>query len=452
MKPKAFLPHGPKSAALALLFSLFFLPSISLFGKVNLKKLDKAIAASFETFAPTGLAVAVVKDGEIVYKSAFGTKNVEVGGNVNTASLFNIASCSKAFTAACIALLVDDGKLKWEDKVIDYIPGFRLDDPYITSEITVRDLLCHRSGLGTFYGDLLWYGTNYSNEEIIRRMRYLPIKREFRTEFGYQNNMYMIAGEIVEKVTGRTWSEFLTERFFKPLQMNNSRPSNDELFPGQDIARGHIEGKLQEIYDFNATKPAASIYSNVEELANWATMLLSGGKFKGETVLKPSAIQAMFTPHTLQTVSGSWQKWGVNFKSYGLGWGLWDYAGRKVAEHNGGMPGYISKVTIVPSEKLGVIVLNNGMDGLINDVVRWKVLDAFLEHEGEDWDKTFLNFKKMGKEWGEKRKQGRLDSRVEGTKMSLAEDKYLGTYTDEMYGNALVEMRDGALHFTLEPA
>ncbi|MEM1000771.1 MAG: serine hydrolase [Bacteroidota bacterium] len=420
--------------------------------KNKVKKLAKEIEQSFDAFAPTGMAVAVVKDGEIVLQSTLGYKDAEAQSPITPNTLFSIASCSKAFTAACVGLLVAEGKLDWSDKVTDFVPGFQLADPCITSQMTVRDLLCHRSGLGTFFGDLLWYGTNYTNEEVIRRMRHLPINRQFRSEFGYQNNMYMVAGEIIREVSGKSWSEFVVERIFRPLGMQTTVPSNDELAPGQDLALGHIKGKKVPVYDFNATKPAASIYSSVNELSHWMRMLLDRGRWQGKEVLPAAVLADMFTAQVPQNVSAVWQSWGVHFRAYGLGWGMFDYAGKKVIEHNGGMPGYISKVCVVPEENLGVVILNNGMNGVVNDAVRFKVLDYFLEHTGEDWDKVFGRFVEMGEEYEAHATRERTGSRVKRTKMSLNPEDYVGIYTDKMYGDAAVEMRGKTLHLTLQPA
>lgn len=415
------------------------------------KLMQEQLDASYQTFQPAGLAVAVVKDGQIFFKKAYGTKVAGQNGAVETQSLFNIASCSKAFTAACLALLVEEGKLKWEDRVVDHLPGFQLADPWISSQMRVLDLLCHRSGLATFYGDLLWYGTDYTDEEIMHRMRYLPMKIDFRSEFGYQNNMYMVAGLLIKKVTGQTWSQFVTERFFKPLEMNQTYASDDEL-PGQaNLAAPHIDGKAIPIHDFIGTKPAASIFSNVEDLSNWMRMLMDGGKWNGKQVIAAASIKAMFSPQINTWLSPNWESWGVHFKAYGLGWSMFDYAGKKVVEHNGGMPGYISKVSIIPEERIGVVVLNSGMDGVVNDAIRFKVFDQLLQHEGKDWDGIFKGFADAGKKHQAMETQARLDARVPNTQPSLALDKYIGTYTDKMYGDALVEMKDGGLFFTMLP-
>ncbi len=415
------------------------------------KVFTAAADASYDVFKPTGLAVAVIKDGEIVFKKSYGTRNVNAKKAVETNTLFSIASCSKAFTAASIGLLVEEGKLKWSDKVVDYLPGFRLADPWISSQMTVRDLLCHRSGLGTFYGDLLWYGTDYTDEEIMRRMRYLPMTKEFRSEFGYQNNMYMVAGLIIKKVTGKSWSEFVTERFFKPLDMNYTFASNDELPTNPNLAQGHIDGELLGMHDFNGTKPAASIYSNVEDLSNWTRMLMDGGKWNGKQILSPRIIRDVLSPQINTYLSPAWQSWGVNFRAYGLGWGLFDYGGHKVAEHNGGMPGYISKVTIVPSEKLSVIVLNSGMDGVVNDAIRFKVLDHYFNREAKSWDEIFKGYSDAGHKRAADRNAARLKARTPNTKPSLDLKAYTGTFTDKMYGDATVEMQGDALYFTMLP-
>lgn len=415
------------------------------------KELLAKIEASYNVFKPAGLAVAVVKDGQVLLSQGWGTANADTKAAVHSNSVFNIASCSKAFTAAAIGLLVEEGKLRWEDKVIDYIPGFQLSDPWVTSELTIRDLLCHRSGLGTFDGDLLWYGTSYKDEDVVARMRHLPLRQGFRSEFGYQNNLYTVAGMVVQQVTGRTWSQFIQERFFKPLEMGGSFPSNDELDASTDIAYGHVDGKAIPVYDYSAGKPAASIYSSVDDLAHWVQMWLDGGKWKGRQVLDPRTIRALTTAQTLQAVSPLSESWGVHFRAYALGWGLFDYAGRKVIEHNGGMPGYISKVALVPELGLGIVILNNGNDGVVNDAVRYKLLDHFAQHAGQDWDKVFKGLNDMGNAAQAAETKAREDARVPGTSPSLALDRYAGTYHDPSYGDARVERRGEALHFTMVP-
>lgn len=407
---------------------------------------------SFNTFLPTGFAVAVVKDGELLYSSGFGKRSAANGPAVDANSLFNIASCSKAFTAAAVAALVEDGKLTWDDKVIDHLPGFRLEDPWITAQLTVRDLLCHRSGLATFYGDLLWYGTNYSDEEILSRMRHIKILNEFRSQYGYQNNMYTVAGLIIQKASGKTWEQFVTDRFFVPLGMTNTRSSNDVLSPGQNIAYGHINGKQQEIFDFNGTKPAASIYSSVEDLSKWCKMWLAGGSYNGKQILSKESIRTIQSMQIALGVSPNSEAWGIHFRGYGLGWNMFDYAGRKVVEHDGGMPGYISKVTLVPEANIGIVLLNSGMDFYINDAVRFKLLDHLLRHEGRNWDETFMAFKKGFDAYTKQQEEARAAARIPNTQPGLPLSAYQGTYNDPAYGKALVSDQGGSLHLSFLPA
>lgn len=445
-------------ATLILLLAIALVPALALGQKGKAKpaqdpaaELTRLIEASFNTFKPTGLAVAVVKDGQVVLSKGWGSANTTAGTPVTSSSLFNIASCSKAFTAASIALLVEEGKLRWDDKVSQVLPGFQMSDPYITSQLTVRDLLCHRSGLGTFDGDLLWYGTDYTDQEIMDHLRHLPIRQEFRSEFGYQNNLYTAAGMIVQKITGKTWSQFIQDRFFQPLGMAGSYPSNDELPGGAPVALGHLEGKPQPIYDYAGGKPAAAIYSSVDDMTRWVRMWLGGGKWEGRQVLDPKSIRTLLAGMTPIGVSPIWESWGVHFRQYALGWTLYDYAGKKVAEHSGGMPGYISKVVLVPEAGLGIIALNNGNDGSVDDAVRFKIMDHYLGGGKQDWDKVLKNFADQGDAYQKSETAAREAARVQGTSPSLALAAYAGSYLDKTYGETKVELQGDKLYFTMLP-
>lgn len=439
------------SIAIFLCIALSSIVSAQLTTK-EIKKIDEAVLKAFEAFKPTGLSVAVVKDTTIVYHKALGYGNKDNNTSATTSSLFNIASCSKAFTAASIGILVDEKKIKWTDKVTQYFPEFRLADPYITKEITVEDLLCHRSGLGTFYGDLLWYCTGYSDEEVRKRITNEPITRRFGIEFGYQNIMFMVAGDIIEKVTGQTWSQFVQARLFTPLGMKESRPSNDELGSNQNIAYGHLNNKKLELYDFNAVKPAASIYSSVDELSNWTIMMMHEGSFRGRQILSPSSVNRILEPHTILGTSASSRKNGINFNTYGLGWVVSDYFGNRIAEHDGGMPGYISKVTMVPEKKISLIILNNSNDGYVNSVIKNDLLEILLATPDADRISEYLGYKQRNEAAEEKSRKERLDSRVTGTSPSLSPEGYTGTFRDKSYGDASVALENGKLILTFLPA
>jgi CubicO group peptidase (beta-lactamase class C family) len=411
--------------------------------------LDDYIAQAVEDFELPGLAIAIIKDDSVVMMKGYGVKNTDTNEPMTSSALFNIASCSKAFTAACLAHLVEQGKLSWKDKVIDWVPEFQLADPYITSHMNILDLLSHRSGISTFTGDLLWFGTDYSQEEVLKRMRHLPIENEFRSEYGYQNNMYTVAGMVIERVSGKSWEAYLQEHFFDPLEMNNSRSCSNQLPKSAELAMPHIKGQVTPIDPFDP-QPALSIYSSVEELSAWVRMLLNKGSYQGEEVLSKKSLNDLWTARIARPVS-DWQRArGINLRSYGLGWNLYDYSGRLVVEHDGGMPGYISKVCLVPQENLGLVILTNDMSSL-GSALRYRILDRYLNDRDHDWAKEFLGYKKQGEAYEQRQKEARHAKRQEGTSPSLDLEAYAGTYRDRYYGDAEVKLMDGQLHFTMLP-
>lgn len=416
----------------------------------DLNELDRYIEKAVEDFNLTGLTIAIVRDTSIIFKGAYGLKDADKNIKMDTGALFNIASCSKAFTGACMAALVHDKKIKWDDKVIDYIPDFQLKDPYITRKLNMVDILSHRTGLGTFYGDLLWYETDYSDQEIIKRMRHLPITNDFRSQYGYQNNMFIIAGEIHRLVTGQTWSDFVYKRIFQPLGMSESRTCKTDLRPGQNLAYPHIKGE-KIVPSFVRPHPAASIFSNVEELSAWMIMLNNQGKYRGKKVFSPEVVRQLFTSRTLLRTSMFMQMNGSNFYTYGLGWFMFDHYGKKVVEHGGGMPGYISKVTLVPEEKLGIAILTNDMTGLPT-ALRYKILDFFFSDRDTDWAEQFLVYKKQAEDREQSKVEEAEKSRIKGTSPSLDLEQYTGMYEDVMYGPAEIVLTGGKLHLTLLPA
>jgi len=417
----------------------------------NVSELNEIVENAYEAFQPTGLSVAIVKNDTAILQRSFGKRSSKTGKPVTNESLFNIASCTKPFTSTAMGLLVQKGKINWDDKVTDYLPELKLKDPCITNKLTIADILSHRSGLSTFTGDLLWYNTDYSNKEIIQRMEHLPIENDFRAEFGYQNNMFMIAGEVIERVSGMTWSEFVSKNIFSPLQMHSTKPSNDELTKDAELAYPHLNDEQVELYDFNGTKPAASIMSNITDLSHWLRMLLNDGVFEGDTIIRQSILEDCFTPKTNLSVRNSNNR--THFRAYGLGWQVFDYQGKKIIEHNGGMPGYISKTTIIPEENLGIVVLNNGFGVFVHRALLYQIMDHFIKPEKEkNWIEEYKQAKTSYQERKEKQRKQRLKQKVENTSPSLELTKYTGTFRDKMYGDATIEMTENTLELTLEPA
>ena len=418
----------------------------------EIQKIDRVTQKVFDQFNPTGLSVAIVQNGNIIYDKALGYKNAEKINFLEKNDIFNIASCTKAFTAAAIGKLVHEGLLSWDDKVIDYYPDFKLNDQCISESLTIKDILTHRSGLGTFYGDLLWYHTNYSNKEILERLQHLPLTKQFRTEYGYQNNMYNLAGEIIEKVTGQSWEKFIKQNFLIPLEMNSTRTSNDDFDGTESLAFPHFNDSVFSPYYFAGGKPAASIWSNPRDLSNWLTMFLNDGQWKNTQILSPEIIKELTSPETILSVSDERKSFGIHFRTYAMGWVAYDYSGYKILEHGGSMPGYSSKVAFIPEKNTGIIILNNGFNFFSNNALLFSYLDIILEKEINNWPEYYLQKQRDFNDATKTQNAERIAQRKVNTKPSLELTKYTGIYEDIMYGKAEVTMDKNKLSITFLPS
>lgn len=417
--------------------------------KINTKKLDDYIQRYVTKFDLAGLAIGIVQDGKVVFQKGYGLRNINrPSEKVSTKSMFGIASLSKAFTAMALGILVEEGKIAWDDKVKEYMPEFEMYDPYVSREMTIRDLLCHRSGLNTFDGDLLWYNTNYSRAEVIRRIRFLPPKKSFRANFGYQNIMFITAGELIPRLTGMSWDKFLEEKIFKKLLMQNTNTSIKKLNSNDEICTPHVKGKPEKWINYDSFGGAAAINSNVEDVCKWIQTLLQ----KGKGLVSENVMQEMWKSHTPLALSNYDRSNGLHFKGYGLGWFLMDYHGKKVVHHSGGLPGFISKIALIPEENLGVIILTNGETSLPTALM-YKVFDEALgKNKGRDWGKEYLGFAENYQKFEANQKKIRENEREQNTKPSLKLESYEGTYKDKMYGEARIKLENGKLALTLLPA
>ena len=431
---------------LNLVFLLALL-TINSFAQIDYKKFDEYVSNSVKDFNVVGLAIAVVKDSQIVFSKAYGFADLEKEIPLTTKSLFNIASCTKSFTAALTAKLVDEGKLSFNERVVDQLPNFQLSDIWITNQLNITDILSHRSGLKTFAGDLLWYHTGYSNNEIIERMKYLPIENEFRSEFGYQNNMFMIASEIISKKVEEPWYKYMEKEFFNKLDMNSTKISSRFLNTEDNIAFPHVDGKRYEL-SIEEPNAAGSIFSSVEEMSNWISMLLNNGNYKSKQILSKKSIEQIFTPHTNVRLGRSMLKMGANFHAYGLGWFMYDYFGRKIIYHDGGMPGYVSRVLLVPKENIGVVILTNDLNPLTSALSQ-QIIDLYFGDKNADWCADYKirveKYKAMEKE----NEQKENASRIENTSPSLSIENYQGVFNDDSYGKARVFLNDKNLYLEL---
>jgi CubicO group peptidase (beta-lactamase class C family) len=415
----------------------------------TLNGFDDYVNKALKDWGVPGVAIAIVKNDQIVFAKGYGVRKLGEPTPVDEKTLFAIGSSSKAFTAAAIAMLVDEGKMKWDDPVTKYLPGFQLFDPYVTREITVRDLLCHRSGLDR--GDFIWYGTPYDRDEIWNRIRYVKPSSSFRSKFGYQNIMYLTAGQIVSRVSGKSWDDFIRERIFTPLGMSSSNTSI-RAFAGQNnvsTPHGKIDEKVLTIpwRNIDNIAPAGSINSNVVDMAQWVRLQLGEGSYKGARLISSGAVSEMHEPQTIIPKDPQLSLFmpDSHFRSYGLGWMLQDYKGRKVVQHGGAIDGMIAMVGMIPEERLGVVVLSNLQGQLLPTALMFRIFDAYLGSQSKDWAGEMLKGMNGLEAQGKAAQKKMEESRVKGTQPSLALEKYAGTYKDEAFGDAKVSFENGKL-------
>ena len=389
---------GPRPGALlgGVCLALSLLPSLghaqtapSVTAPLDVAAVDAVVARTLRSFDVPGIAVAVVKDGQMVLAKGYGVSSLATKAPMDANTLFGIASNTKAFTATALGLLVDEGKLRWDDKVTDYIPEFRMYDPYVTAEFTVRDLLTHRSGMGLGAGDLMMFpdSADFTIKDVIHNLRYFKPVSSFRSKFDYDNNLYIVAGEVVTRIAGQSWADFVEARLLKPLGMNRTATGFARLPDPTNVidAHGPVDGHVLVIQrDRNALNgPAGGIYSSVNDLSKWALMLL-GGPGAPAPLLKPRTQWELWSPQTILPVGPGPSPYNTHFSAYGLGWFLNDALGYKVVSHTGGEIGMVTKVTLVPELHLGIIVLTNQESGAAFTAVSAYIMDHYLGVTGQD--------------------------------------------------------------------
>lgn len=423
---------------------------------INQQSIDDYVNKAIKDWEVPGVAIAVVKDDKIVFAKGYGVKELGKPDAVTENTVFAIGSASKAFTAASLAILADEGKLKFDDPAAKYLPDFQLFDPYATRELSVTDLLSHRVGLER--GDRLWYATAYDRNEVMRRIRFLKPSSSFRSKFGYQNIMFLAAGQIIPVVAGKSWDDFVKERIFAPLGMTSSSTSITSFSNVKDLATPHakIDDKVKPIKYrlIDNIGPAGSINSNVLDMAQWMRMQLGGGKYGDKQIVSAANIKLMHSPQTIIPLEGLYTTIysEAHFFSYGMGWFLSDLRGRKMVEHGGAIDGMRAAVSMIPEEKLGVVVLGN-MNGSISvQMIANRILDAYLAPGKEkDWSADALKVMKAAEEQAKVAAKKREDERAKNTNPSLALEKYAGDYSDQMYGDAKVAFENGKLRANFGP-
>lgn len=419
-----------------------------------LTNLDQFYEKTQKEWDIPSMSVAIVKDGKVIFNKGYGVKEAGKNDRPDGNTLYAIASNSKAFTATIIGQLVDEGKCTWDDKVQKHLPWFEVYDPVISSQVTLRDILSHRVGYGTFSGDVAWYKSTLTSEEILRQSKHLPSAFEFRAGFGYSNIMYIAAGEVIKAITGKNWFENVQERILDPLGMNRTTIYISDLEKDGNVATPHSRLNNKNIpIEFTSWAEIAAmggLISSVNEVAQWMILNMNHGKWNDKELLSINSFNQIWTPHNNRTVDHTREnEFNNHFSSYGLGWNLRDYHGRLFVGHTGGYDGMISAVSMLPDEKLGIVVLTNGMKSPIM-AVTYQTLDAFIGvNKDKDWSADLLE-RTNRREKSDTRIPDRKASQVNGTKPSLALDKFTGTYLSDIYGNITVTLDNGQLRLKME--
>jgi CubicO group peptidase (beta-lactamase class C family) len=417
--------------------------------------LNDYILKAMKDWETPGLAIAVVRNDTVIFMKGYGVRKMGENAPVTPRTMFAIASTTKAMTAACLGMLVDSSKVKWDDPVTKYLPWFQLYDPYVTRELTVRDILCHRSGLAR--GDNLWYFSPYSREEVLRRVRFLQPAWSFRSRYGYQNIMFVAAGQIIPSVTTMSWDDFIAQRLFTPLGMTRTNTSVRFLAGMDDVATPHekIDEKMQPVVwpNFDNVGSAGAVNSCVQDMAQWVRLNLNGGIYNGKRLISAEVIREMQTPQTIIRLDSLDQalRPSNHFAAYGFGWTLRDYLGRKLIQHDGALDGMRARVVFVPEEKLGFVILMNSQNTNLHSSIAYRILDHYLGGPVRDWSSELLKIVKDQEEKDKAEEKKTIESRVKGTKPSLALEEYAGTYDNEMYGPVTVKAQDGKLAVQFHP-
>ncbi|WP_179348561.1 serine hydrolase [Winogradskyella pacifica] len=429
-------------------FSIVLLSSAFLLNaQIKEQQLDKLITETLSTFDVPGISVGVYKDGKVVYAKGHGVRSLTNKKDMNNETLVGVASNSKGFTCFALAMMVDAGKLNWDDKVRKHIPEFQLHDAWVTEEFTVRDLVTHRSGMGLGAGDLMFFpeGSDFTVNDIINNVKYLEPESSFRSKFAYNNNMFIIAGEVLKRTSGLSWEDFIETKIMKPVGMTNSKASYNRVSDKSNIIDAHTmaEGKVIQIpHDWSETaNPAGGIVSNVPDMLTWAQFLMNDAVTQnGERLLSAKQFHELWQLQTPLNVSPN-DSYDSNFKGYGLGWFVADVKGGfKQVYHTGGLLGTVTQFTMIPDLDLGIVVLTNQMNGSAFNTITNTIKDAYLGYESRNWLEKYGKSNADNIIYNDSIKAA-VYSKVEKAKTlkSIPKPKQIiGTYTDDWFGDVMI--------------
>lgn len=410
--------------------------------------LDNYVNNALAAWQIPGVAVCVVKNGKVVLMKGYGVKELGGTDKVDENTLFMIGSNSKAFTATALAMLDDEKKLSLDDKVTKWIPQFKLDNKAAGEQAIIRDLLCHRIGFQTFQGDFTYWTSNLTRAEVIEKMSHIKATYPFRTKWGYTNAAFLTAGEIIPKASGLQWESFLKEKIFTPLGMSSTLALSRDFPLAANKCSAHTmaDGKLIRIpfCIIDNLAAAGSIGSSVNDMSHWVMAQLDRGKYEGRQVIPAAAIAQTCLPHSILGNGGKQFNTG-HFSLYGLGWFLEEYCGKKIVSHTGGVNGFVTSVTLIPEDKLGIIVFTNTDQNSFYEALKWEIADAYLGKPYRNYSKVYLGFYNMQHQRDQKEDKKMMDSVALHINPALAISNYCGDYTNEVYGKMSVVQEGGEL-------
>lgn len=433
-----------KNKLVSLVFLFAFLFS---FGQISSEKLDALVQNTLKTFDVPGMSVGIVKDGKIIYSKGFGVRSLNNNLPMTDETLVGVASNSKGFTCFALGMLVDEGKISWDDKVTKHLPDFRMYDPFVTQEITVKDLVTHRSGLGLGQGDLMFFpeGGSLTEKDIVHNVRYLKPQHSFRNTMDYNNIMFIVAGEVIRKVSGLSWAEFIENKIMKPVGMKSSFGSYNRVQPKNNLIDAHapVNGKAIAVpHDWNETANAAGgIMSNIPDMLTWAEFLMNNAVTKdGKRLLSEKQMNYLWQVQSPIPV-GVKTPYDTKFNGYGLGWFISDVKGQRQVQHSGGLIGTVTHFTLLPEMKLGIVVLTNQQSGAAFGTITNTIKDAYLGVENRDWLK--INGERMTKYFadidkGKKEIFDKVELAKKNPNSTTKWENILGTYRDAWFGDVII--------------
>jgi CubicO group peptidase (beta-lactamase class C family) len=439
------------------LFAICFLFSASaLTQPLTPTAIDSLAERAMKSFRVPGMAIAVIKDGQMVRLKGYGLRSLRTGLPVDENTLFGIASNSKAFTAVALGILVDEKKITWDDPVRKWIPEFKLYNPYVTDAFTIRDLLTHRSGLGLGAGDLMLFpdSNNFETRDIIYNLRFLKQVSGFRTKYDYDNNMYIVAGEVIKRVSGMSWEDFVQTRILQAIGMRHSAPAYDLLKDKSDVIDAHVEvdGTVEVVprHVSKADRSAGGIYASIADLSKWVALFLNDGKFGPDSarIFSQGVQQEIWSPQTIIRVEDP-GFYRIHFRAYGLGFNLEDVWGYKQVDHSGFLEGMVTKITMIPELNLGIIVLTNQESEEILNAVTNQIKDGYLGTAYRDWTGQLLT-ERMQANASDKFFTDSIWKQINQVlvhPLPMDFNPYLGQYSDPWFGEVTVSNKNGKYWF-----